>query len=128
MEKHRRLSQSSNFRKLVRVFGFFQTFITIFFVHLSLVFGFQLIIKSRSYAKEGNFIQGIGVAVIVFGLLGSVFWKLITNLATEGMLLMADIADDFFQQRKDSLSHKQSKKAEAKSSSPRAANVSPQCL
>ena len=113
---------------MVKVFALAQSFLNIFLAQLSVVIGVYLIIKSRSCPTGGNFIQGIGVAVIVFGLLGSVFWKLITNLATEGMLLMADLADDFFQQRKDSLSHKQSKKAEAKSSSPRAANASPQCL
>jgi hypothetical protein len=78
---------------MVKVFGLVQTFITIFLVHLSVVFGVYLIIKSRSHPAAGGFVLGTGIAVMVCGLLVSVLWRFLAKLATERMLILADIAD-----------------------------------
>lgn len=78
---------------MLRVFGLAQTFITILLAHLSVVFGVYLIIKSRANPTAGSFILGTGVVVMVCGLLVSVLWRFIAKLATEGMLILADIAD-----------------------------------
>ena len=84
---------------MLRVFGLAQTFITILLVHLSVVFGVGLIIKSRATATAGNLILGTGVVVMVCGLLVSVLWRFLAKLATEGMLILADIADGFSSNR-----------------------------
>lgn len=93
MENYRSLTRYGPFRKMVKVFGLAQTFITILLVHLSVVFGVYLIIKSRSNPTAGSLILGTGVVVMVCGLLVSVLWRFIAKLATEGMLILADIAD-----------------------------------
>jgi chromate transport protein ChrA len=100
MEKHQRISQYGTFRKMVKLFGLAQTFVTILLVHLSLVLGFYLIIEARSHPDSRQFIQGVGLAVIVCGLVLSFLWRFIAKLGKEGMLVMADIADGLFQMRK----------------------------
>lgn len=94
MDKYRRPTQHINFRKTLRLFDLARTFITILLVHLSVVFGVYLLIKSRSYPTDGSgFIQAVGMVVMVCGLLTSFFWRFISKLATEGLLMLADIAD-----------------------------------
>ena len=78
---------------MVKLFRLAQSFVTILLVHLSVVFGVYLIIKSRSNPTAGSFILGTGVVVMVCGLMVSVLWRFIAKLATEGMLILADIAD-----------------------------------
>jgi len=78
---------------MVGVFQLLQLFSIILLVHLSVVLGVYLIIKSRSNPTAGSFILGSGVVVMVCGLLVSVLWRFIAKLATEGMLILADIAD-----------------------------------
>ena len=81
---------------MVRLFGLVQTFITTLLVHIPVVFGIYLLIEARPHPDTKHFIQSIGIGVIVFGFLFSCYWRFITKLATEGLLILADIADGFF--------------------------------
>jgi hypothetical protein len=93
MQAEERISQLQHFRKMVRLFTLVQTFFMILLAHLSVVFGVYLIIKSRSNSTAGSFILGTGVVVVLCGLLVSVLWRFLAKLATEGMLILAEIAD-----------------------------------
>jgi hypothetical protein len=70
---------------MVKLLGFIQIFITIALVHL--------MIKSHSAPTEGHFIQVMGIIVMICGPLVCVLWRFLAELATEGMLILADIAD-----------------------------------
>jgi len=69
----------------------------------TVVLGVYLLIEARTHPASKQFIQGVGITVIVCGLLVSYCWRFIAKLATEGLLILADIADGFFQQRKAAL-------------------------
>jgi hypothetical protein len=92
MESNPPPSQYDSFRKKVKVFALVNTFITILLVHLSVVSGIYIVVKSRSGSITGGLILE-GVIVMVWGLLVSVFWRFMAKLATEAMLILADIAD-----------------------------------
>ena len=97
------ITQYGKFRKMVKFFGLAQTFVTILMVHLSLVLGFYVMIEARSYPDIRQFIQGVGLVAIVCGLSLSFLWRFIAKLGTEGLLVIADIADGLFQIRKAEL-------------------------
>ena len=65
--------------------------------------GIYLLMEARTHQDMKQFIQGFGISVIVCGLLVSFWWRFIAKLAIEGLLMLADIADGFFQQRKAAL-------------------------
>lgn len=107
MINNSKTSRYGAFRKRVKVFGLVQTFITILLVQISLVLGIYILLKARSHPDIKQFIQAIGVAVMTCGLLASFFWRFISKLATEGLLILADISDARFRERFGSQGPKQ---------------------
>ena len=105
MESYKRPAKYGSFRKMVGVFQLAQSFITILLIHLSVVFGVYLIIKSRYNATEQDFIQGAGVLVMVCGVLVSLLWRFIAKLATKRILILADIDDGLLSKREGFTKH-----------------------
>ncbi len=59
-----------------------------------------MIIKARSNPTDAHFLRLMGFAVMVSGSLVAWFWNLLGKIAKQGLLMLADIADALFVQRK----------------------------
>lgn len=103
MIRDRKTSRYGTLRKLVKFFGLAQTFFTILLAHLSVVLGIYLLIYVPAHPANRRILQAFGVAVILCGLLMSFLWRFLSKLTTEGLLMLADIADGLSQQKREEI-------------------------